>query len=106
MPTTFPVPTNLPLLTLRGTRALQPPGDQVIAGTLYYVEDEGVTERAWGTDGWQPYSAGGLLPLVVADPVPLVENSMWILVTAGPVFTPKFQYGGVTYTGDPFVVTS
>lgn len=105
MATTFPTPSKIPLILLMGTRTEQVAATSVIAGTLYYVTDEGVLERAWGTDGWQSYGPNGLLPILAADPVPLVDNTAWILVAAGPVFTPKFQYGGITYTGDPFNVT-
>ena len=38
----------------RDTRASQP----LDVGTLYYVTDEGITERSDGTN-WQTYSDGG-----------------------------------------------
>lgn len=42
-------------LLMRSTRALQPAATAVVAGTLYFVTDEGVLERSSGT-AWQSYS--------------------------------------------------
>lgn len=42
----------------RDTRANQPAATDVVIGTLYYVTDEGVTERSNGTT-WEDYSDGG-----------------------------------------------
>lgn len=42
----------------RGTRALQPAATAVPVGTLYYVTDEGVTERSSGS-AWQSFSDTG-----------------------------------------------
>jgi hypothetical protein len=42
----------------RGTRAAQPAATAVATGTLYYVTDEGVTERSNATT-WDDYSDAG-----------------------------------------------
>ena len=42
----------------RDTRANQPLATAVDVGTLYYVTDEGITERSNGTT-WETYSDGG-----------------------------------------------
>lgn len=47
---------------LRGTRALQPLATSVPAGVLYYVTDEGKTERSTGL-AWEDYTdSGGTAP--------------------------------------------
>lgn len=53
---------------LRGTRAAQPLATSVASGTLYYVTDEAVTERASDTSNsiggaWETYTdTGGVVP--------------------------------------------
>jgi len=42
----------------RDTRANQPLASSVLNGTLYFVTDEGVTERSNGTT-WETYSGSG-----------------------------------------------
>ena len=42
----------------RDTRANQPAATAVDVGTLFYVTDEGVTERSNGTT-WDTYADGG-----------------------------------------------
>ena len=49
----------LPDVHIRGTRAQQPLPKDVSAAALYYVTDEGVTERSNGSDAWESYSGGG-----------------------------------------------
>jgi hypothetical protein len=46
----------------RGTRAQQPLAADVSAGTLYFVTDEGKTERSNGTI-WETYSGAGVAEL-------------------------------------------
>lgn len=48
----------------RGTRASQPAATAVSAGTLYFVTDEGVTERSNGTS-WESFSDTGVIASVV-----------------------------------------
>lgn len=51
---------TVPDIHRRGTRAAQPtvPDGVLTIGTLYFVTDEGVTER-WNGTAWQAYSGGG-----------------------------------------------
>lgn len=51
----------------RGTRANQPLFSNVLEGTLYYVTDESVLERA-GSAAWESYS------LVLAVPIPISQG--------------------------------
>lgn len=44
----------------RDTRANQPLATSVPIGTLYFVTDEGVTERSDGTN-WESYSSGSAI---------------------------------------------
>jgi hypothetical protein len=46
----------------RGTRAAQPLASDVSAGTLYFVTNEGKTERSNGTI-WETYSGAGVVEL-------------------------------------------
>ena len=48
----------LETVILRSTRALQPAATTVATGTLYFVTDEGITERSNGTI-WETYSGSG-----------------------------------------------
>src|SRR5512134_570330 len=41
----------------RGTRASQPAASAVVVGTLYFVTDEGVTERSSGS-AWETFTDG------------------------------------------------
>lgn len=50
----------------RGTRASQPLATAVSAGTLYYVTDEGVTERSDGTN-WQSFSDTGVVASIIVS---------------------------------------
>jgi hypothetical protein len=47
---------TVPQIHQRGTRAGQPAATTVTVGTLYFVTDEGKTERATGS-AWESYSA-------------------------------------------------
>jgi hypothetical protein len=49
---------TVPDIHRRGTRAAQPAATAVTIGTLYFVTDEGVTERSSGT-AWEVYSGSG-----------------------------------------------
>jgi hypothetical protein len=62
-PTIFVPYHEVDTLTRRGPRAAQPPADEVTPGTIYFVTDEGLTERSDGVI-WAAYSAapGGGVP--------------------------------------------
>lgn len=49
---------TVPDIHRRGTRAAQPAATAVTVGTLYFVTDEGVTERSTGS-AWESYSGSG-----------------------------------------------
>lgn len=70
--------TPLSSVILYGTRANQPAPQQVLAGTLYAITDEGCVERAAGTI-WEPY-VGGVLPLqlkeVTVAPTPVADAAI------------------------------
>jgi hypothetical protein len=51
---------TLEFVTRRGTRAAQPAATMVSIGTLYFVTDEGVTERS-NRVVWEPYSDATML---------------------------------------------
>jgi len=55
---------TVPDIHRRGTRAAQPAAASVTVGTIYFVTDEGVTERSTGA-AWESYSGlggGGTTP--------------------------------------------
>ena len=49
---------TVPDIHRRDTRAAQPAATAVTVGTLYFVTDEGVTERSTGV-AWESYSGAG-----------------------------------------------
>ena len=95
---------TLPEVHLRGTRAVQPTPASVSVGALYFVTDEGKTERSSGT-AWEPYGPNAVVLYVfVLDPVvPGADYGLGrILADAFPEQIPeiwKLYQGSVTSGG-------
>lgn len=60
--------TPLANVILRGVRASQPAASSVCAGSLYYVSDEGVTERS-NSVTWDDYTDLALLSVTLVVPI-------------------------------------
>ena len=89
----------------RGDRASQPVATSVSAGTLYFVTDEGVTERSDGT-AWEAYSGAG--SGVTPPPTPGATASTF-LVSGGQVAwesTYTFRVSAASYYINGLPLTS
>lgn len=83
-------------LTQRGLRADQPAATSVYPGTLYYIADEGRTEKSNGFV-WEDYTDGDAI--LTSNPAAPMNDTWWIYRDGG---TPQnvemhLQIGGVTY---------
>ena len=74
----------------RGTRASQPAATAVSTGTLYFVTDEGVTERSNGTT-WDSYST------TTSSTPQFARVGIGVAADASAVLKMAGQYGSTTY---------
>ena len=65
----------------RGTRADQPAATTVLAGTIYYVTDEGALERSTGA-AWESYSSSGVSRVVATGQTRTIANTMCLVVSS------------------------